>query len=303
MARTIVLKGGLDGTRNNEGKVLSAFSPGHITMRTSASTDSFQKHTGGKGDFFVAKENWMLGKTIDDAYAVDDWSLNHRPAGGDVCQVRIAAGVSLTKGDKVTHAGDGTVKAAIVSEVLFQSTAASANITNTTSETAFDKSYTIPANSLRVGDQIRVRAKVKTPTTNSTDTLTLKLKLGATVVIATSAVDVANDDVGIIEAVLTIRTIGASGTFVADGKWALGVQDTATFRVDGLESTAIDTTATQAITVTATWSAASESDIVRLDNLSVEAEQTAENEAIAEVFITKDNSAGLTEAFCTVTFI
>lgn len=147
--------------------------------------------------------------------------------------------------------------------------AVSATITNTTVETAFDKSYTIAANRLSAGDVIRIIAAGKCPSTNSTDTLTVKVKIGTTVLLATAAVDVANNDRWRLEILVNVRTIGASGTIVASGVWTLGVPGTATQRADGLDSTTIDTTATQAITVTATWSVANASNQTYLDQLDV----------------------------------
>lgn len=147
--------------------------------------------------------------------------------------------------------------------------AASAAITNTTVETAFDKSYTIAANRLTAGDVIRIIAAGKCPSTNSTDTLTVKVKIGSTVLVATAAVDVANNDRFRCEIVLNVRTIGLTGTIVGSATWVLGVPGTATVRSDGLDSTTIDTTAAQAITVTATWSVANAGNQVVLDQLNV----------------------------------
>jgi hypothetical protein len=152
----------------------------------------------------------------------------------------------------------------------YTSVAASAAVTNTTTETAFDKSYTFAANALKAGDVIRVRAQVIATATNSTDTLTLKLLIGTTTVVATAAVDVANNDIGYIDALIVIRTAGASGTLVATGIQGLGVEATATGKPFKLASTAVDTTAAQAITVSATWSVANAGNSCRLDVLNVE---------------------------------
>jgi predicted RecA/RadA family phage recombinase len=147
---------------------------------------------------------------------------------------------------------------------------ASSAVTNTTAETAFDKSHTIPANTLQAGDVLKIRGQVIAPATNSTDTLTLKLKIGATVIVATAAVDVANNDIGYFDATVVVRTNGAGGTIVAAGEQALGTPGTVTGKPFNLASTAIDTTVDQLISVTATWSVANAGDSCRLDLLTVE---------------------------------
>lgn len=148
--------------------------------------------------------------------------------------------------------------------------AASAAVSNTVAETAFDKSHTIPANSLQPGDIIRVRAQAIATATNATDTLDLQLRLGTTDILATGAVDVATGDIGYIEADIVIRTIGAGGTMVAAGAVALGVPGTVTAKPKLLASTALDTTAATTVNVSATWSAANAGNSVRLDVLNVQ---------------------------------
>lgn len=156
------------------------------------------------------------------------------------------------------------------SALLYSSVAASANITNTSAETAFDISYTIPANTLKAGDVLQIRAFGLAPTTNSTDTLIIKVKIGTSILVTSATVDVADADMFVADCTLSVRTAGASGTTVASGLIVLGVPITATTRGGSLASATLDTTATQAITVTATWSVASTSNIVRLDQLAVQ---------------------------------
>jgi predicted RecA/RadA family phage recombinase len=147
---------------------------------------------------------------------------------------------------------------------------ASSAIANTTAETAFDKSHTIQANTLQVGDVLKIRAQAIAPSTNSTDTLTLKLKLGTTLIAATSAVDVANNDIGYFDATVVVRGIGSGGTIAGTGEQTLGTPGTATVKPFALAATTVDTTVDQAITVTATWSVANAGDSCRLDMLTVE---------------------------------
>jgi len=155
-------------------------------------------------------------------------------------------------------------------ELLYDNVAASAAVTNTTTETDFDKSYSIPANTLKAGDVIRVTAQVIATATNSTDTLAIKLKLGSTVLATSGALDVANDDICVVAATIVIRTAGASGTLVACGFITIGVEGTSTVKAFKLASTAVDTTVAQVLKASATWSVANAGNSCRLDVLAIE---------------------------------
>src|SRR5262249_17511222 len=126
----------------------------------------------------------------------------------------------------------------------YANTAASAAVTATTTETLFDKFYTIPGGSLQPGSLIQVRWQGIATATNSTDTLTLKAYiggLGGTLLFTHAAQDVANNDVFQGEYELIIRTIGSAGTMVGCGwgKTIAAAEGTMTIRDDILASTAI----------------------------------------------------------------
>ena len=168
----------------------------------------------------------------------------------------------------------GLVEPVAAELAAYTSTAASTAVSNTTTETLFDKYFTIPANSLRAGSLIRARFQGIATATNSTDTLAVKLYIGGltgTALISIPATDVADSNVFQGEYELIIRTIGASGTMVGCGtfKSIPAAEGTMTIKDDILASTAIDTTAAQVIGVSATWSVASASNSCRLDFLRV----------------------------------
>lgn len=149
-----------------------------------------------------------------------------------------------------------------------------ATVSNTTAETVLGNTFTIPANSIKVGDMIHVIAHALVTNHNSTDTLLLKLKItdGTHVqtLFATAAVAVAIGHIAVIDMIMVVRTVGnfATGTFIAFGSGSLGAAGTS--QISGnLASTALDTTAAQTIEVTATWSVASANDVVELDALCV----------------------------------
>lgn len=162
-----------------------------------------------------------------------------------------------------------------VQKLHYVNTAASTAVTATSSETAFDTNYTIPANSLRAGSVIKVRFQGIATATNSTDTLTIKLYIGGltgTAIFTSSATDATNNDIFAGEGIIVIRTIGSSGTFVASGSYTKveGASGTAS-RVDFVTaSTAIDTTTSKLVTASATWSTNSGSNSCRMDIFAVE---------------------------------
>jgi len=179
----------------------------------------------------------------------------------------IASAQRLTTTDGVAS---GTAR--VVGGRAHSTVAASTAITNTTTETLFDENYSIPANTLKAGTVIRYRAQGIATATNGTDTLQIRARIGGvagTLLLATAAVDVADNDTFHLEGSITVRTAGASGTLVASGMHVLGVPGTATARNGFTASTAVDTTASQVLGVTAEWGAASTANSVRLDILEV----------------------------------
>jgi len=157
-----------------------------------------------------------------------------------------------------------------VSGLIGVNVAASTAVTNTTDETAFDKTVTVESDTLDVGRVLKIRVQGIATATNSTDTLNVKLYLGSTEIAATGAVDVANNDIFTIDAHVVCRTSGSSGTYVVTGDMSIGASGTVTRKALYKASTSVDTTADITVSVKATWSAASASDSCRLDVLMVE---------------------------------
>jgi len=232
---------------------------------------------GGKDELMVALEDALQGRRMEDAY--DDTTYNFipyiMPVPGDSLCCWLAAGQNVVVDDVLMHNGDGTLTKGGATANLYANAADSAAVTNTTAETAFDKTYTIPAGSLKVGDTIRIRGYAIATATNSTDTLSIKLKIGSTVLFTAPATDVANGDIVEFDALLTIRTVGATGTLVASGEYSIGVPGTATKRSFAVASTTIDTTATQLISLTATWSVANSGNSTVLRQLVVDKGEAA----------------------------
>ena len=151
-------------------------------------------------------------------------------------------------------------------------TAASSTITNTTTETAFSTTFSIPANRLRVGSVLRLRARASVSSGNSTDTLTLRARLtnaAGALLGEGPAVDVTNGggDVGDIDLEMIVRTLGGGGTMVTSGKIGLL---TAVNSTGSAGAVTIDTTAANVLVITAQWSVASASNIVAMDGGSLQ---------------------------------
>lgn len=106
--KTIVLLG---SPKIKEAQATAAISPGHLVeyggakdiRKTSTALVSCRKA--------IALENDIVGKTITDAYAANDWVRYGVFTPGDVAYVRVAAAATaIAKGDKLVAHSDGTVK-------------------------------------------------------------------------------------------------------------------------------------------------------------------------------------------------
>lgn len=147
--------------------------------------------------------------------------------------------------------------------VLYASQQDSSNITNTTSETAFDQNFTIPANTLRLGDVLHIHQAGICTNTNSTDTLNVKSYIGTANIAATGALDVATNDIFDIDLEVTIRVAGASGFGEVTGKTFIGTPGTANYKPVSPATFSLDTTVTNIVKGTGTWSVANTSDVVK----------------------------------------
>ena len=260
------------GSQHEEKTAVSAISPGHMGELTSAGKIQPHSSKGGAHMRLFAKENVLNGDNVDTAYDADDLVMcAYVPPGNRIQGILGLAQIAVIGSDLVSGGDGHLILADNAGQLLYQNVAASAEVEDTASETAFDKTYDIPKGFLKAGDKLRIKARAYVLDQNGTDTQTLILKIGTTTIISTGAVTVADADIGYIEAEVTIRTIGASGTFVAGGNVSFGVEATVAALPFLLASTAIDTTtADLTISVTATASAKHADNEIYLDDLSVE---------------------------------
>ena len=187
---------------------------------------------------------------------------------GTARQSRSSAVASVTMISVLLDGRDSDMSARSLSVI----TAASTAITNTTTETAFSTTFSIPANRLRVGSVLSLRARASVSSGNSTDTLTLRARLtdaAGAVLGAGLAFDVTNGggDVGDINLQMVVRTLGATGTMMSSG--SIGLL-TAVQATGSAGAVTIDTTAAITLVITAQWSAASASNSVAMDGGSLQ---------------------------------
>lgn len=172
----------------------------------------------------------------------------------------------------------GTLSAALsistLRRVLWTKTA-STTVANSVAETTlFDTgvgSKTLAVNTLSIGRTIPFECRGYLSTTG-TPTLRLKLKFGSVVLLDSTAVTMGagvTNKQFIFRGTVTARTTGGSGTVFAQGD--LEIDGLATTYMTNTTTITIDTTATQAIDLTATWGTADAANTVTASNSQIEA--------------------------------
>lgn len=144
-------------------------------------------------------------------------------------------------------------------------------VTNTVADTAFASSYTIPANSLVVGNVLRVELSGVYSTALVAPTLTVKFKVEGTTVLATAAINTlvgSSTNLGwTATAMFIVTVIGASGSLECQGLAILSTNAVAAAALtENLTNTAaigsINTTGTLAVTASVVWGTASASNSI-----------------------------------------
>lgn len=134
-------------------------------------------------------------------------------------------------------------------------------VTNTVAETVMS-TFTIPAGALKQGRVIDFVAGFIATSTNATDTFRYRIRMGGVagaVIADTTAIDLANNDVGCIMGHITIREDGAAGSIVGAAQSIL--KTTATPNL--LDATALDLSLAQTLVLTCQQSVASAANSTR----------------------------------------
>lgn len=280
----------------------SDIKPGHLLELLS--TNKVRKHSvvGGRIMRWVAIEDEYQGqpKNQYDAYTADNPVRIQAAVPGELLALRLpAAAKAVSVGNLLISDGAGCVIKSdmIGAQILSNAIAASTAVTNTVStEQDYDVTYSLPANTLRAGDILKICGHVVVSAAAGTDTITVKVYVGATAVLTTVALDSTTADIVWFEADVIIRTVGASGTMVCRGLSANGPAASGTAKPSILASTTIDTTAAKTIKVSSTWSATTATCTSALQSLSVELIRTNPDVGVAYALEAIDNSAGASEA-------
>lgn len=266
--------------------------PGQLLLKNSSGALIPHNVAGARAEPNVCQEEGLAGGTILQSITSGDVAPYRRALPGDKLLMLIQNGQNITRQAQLASAGDGTL-IANPGDVLANIAAASSNITNTNTETTFSNgSLSIPANLLKAGDTLRIRFKAFCSGQNGTDTHRVRCYLNAAALADSTALALDPNDWVMGEILVTIRTIGASGTFIADGYLTTVVATTVTTTSFTVASTAIDTTAAATITVKSLASATSTGNIIRLDEFRVELNRSGGMHTLFIADETKDNSSG-----------
>lgn len=153
---------------------------------------------------------------------------------------------------------------------------ASVTVANSTTETtligAGEGSVSLTKNSTLAGKTFKIKGYGVFSNT-STPTLRLKVKLGSVTVLDSTAVTTttaASNRLFEFEGVITVRSVGSSGTSFGQGKLVEYASTGILFPMANTSTSAVDTTANLAFDVTAQWGSASASNTITLTNLVIE---------------------------------
>ena len=154
-------------------------------------------------------------------------------------------------------------------QLAYANSAVSTSVENTTAATTFDKNVTLSGENLKAGDVIEIDALVWVEDQNSTDTLTVILYVGTEAILTTSAVDVADNDLFHVHALVHVNTAGASGKLAAHGIYTFGVPGTAVPTPFRKGEASEDLSGDVAVKLTGTWSVAHADNECELHGLTV----------------------------------
>lgn len=276
---------------------------GMLVLENSSSLTIAHNVAGGAAAPVVVQEDALQGKTILNPLVSGEITPVRRAAKGDQLLMLLQAVQNVAKAAELMSAGDGTLMAN-PGRYPVNIVAPSATLTNLAAETVFSNgTYTIPANFLKAGDVIRIHTKAVDIAQNSTNTETIKIYQGGTALANSGALALAAGQYSIIDLDWTIRTIGASGTYVAEGYMSANPAASITDSSFTVASTAIDTTAAIAITVKATQSAQSAGNQIALDEFRIEIIRAGGLNTIATADEAIDNSGSTGTSVNSAAFI
>lgn len=176
-----------------------------------------------------------------------------------------AGALDLGGGTGTISSGAITQESVRVAKTLYAPVAGSA-LASSTTETALVTGNSFAANTVRVGQVLRIRA-YGVYSTFSSGALTLRIKWGSTVLGATAGTTISSvtNQGWFMEFMVVVVSLGGSGTFECQG-W-VQVSDTNThggvWQMVNTAVVTVDTTAVKVLTVTGQWSVSNAANSVR----------------------------------------
>lgn len=147
-------------------------------------------------------------------------------------------------------------------------------LTNPTVKTAFASTYTLPANSLKVGDVIRINFQIDDVLASSSTTIVPELAIGGTTFGlspsgAASGLGIPGQHQTLVTFEFTVTAVGASGTL--QGYGLLNTYGTTVrFGASNFTDAAIDTTVANIISMSLTCGTSGAANVLTLKQFNVE---------------------------------
>jgi hypothetical protein len=165
-----------------------------------------------------------------------------------------------------------------LSGVIFTQTA-TVTVSNTATETTLVGSgigtMTLPANFFTPGKTLHIKAGGFYGTHSTAPYNYVRIKLGSTTILVTAAdvlaSGIGNDREWILDALITCRAIGSSGTVIGQGMlmYSIGGASTKNYPMQNLATTTVNTTNSLVLSLTTNFNTIHASNIMNCTNLSV----------------------------------
>ena len=255
-------------------------SAGYSIISNAGNTGDLALRMAGDDNKFRFKPSGRFGIGV-----VNPTALLHITSGtatANTAPLKLTAGTNLTTpeagaveydGSRLYHTNATAIREAISGTIFTQT--ASTTVVNTVTETSLIGTgvgtLTLPANFLVLGKTIRITSKGFHSSTGSTP-IRIRVKLGSTTVLDTGSHSSHNDTNALyeIEAIITCRTTGASGTVFSQGVYEEVGSTLDRVPMSNTTTTTINTTTSQVITITVEWGTADSGNTITSTNTIVE---------------------------------
>src|SRR3990167_677173 len=279
-----------EGADNNAALVLeqtSVANSQYEILATAAGDLQIRHNATIAGDFWHVANQWEFGVAIG-----FNQDMSSAVTGGQALFIRVGGSICLNPTSGVTAATDGLVWQnsdqntfelyihSLVNKIntTLGTNSGAVTVGNTVTETSLlSATKTLTANYLKAGKTLRIIIEGYFSTkATPVDTITLKVKFGSTELITTGALTFAQNLSNVffkLEALISCYTVGASGTVRSQALLVSGDTSALANTVISVVNTAdavINTTATQVVNVTATWSAADVASTITCTNSAIE---------------------------------